>query len=114
MIFDSCSNILTNTRISEPFSLARRRANGSCCFHFHCIIFVLMLSVQYVLLQNNNEILAWEENKLLQENLKNIILPTKHFLKIPINSDTEVNVQLQIPSTIDQSGERKYPLLVYV
>lgn len=73
-----------------------------------------MLSVQYVLLQNNNEILAWEENKLLQENLKNIILPTKHFLKIPINSDTEVNVQLQIPSTIDQSGERKYPLLVYV
>ncbi|KAE9529069.1 hypothetical protein AGLY_012023 [Aphis glycines] len=72
-------------------------------------------NIPYVNIVKTNEygIIAWETNKKLITELKNVALPYVKFLNVPLIDDYEARVKLLIPKTVDISTDNKYPLLIY-
>lgn len=64
--------------------------------------------------QANKEILTWEKNDELENKLKNITMPEKLFVEIPVNTNMNAQVMLFVPPDIVKTGNVKYPLLVNV
>lgn len=63
--------------------------------------------------KNEYGIIAWETNKKLITELKNVALPYVTFLNVPLNDDYKARVKLLIPQTVNISSDNKYPLLIY-
>jgi len=63
--------------------------------------------------KNGYGITAWETNKKLISELKNVALPYVTFLNVPLIDDYEARVKLLIPKTVNISSDNKYPLLIY-
>ncbi|XP_016661848.1 venom dipeptidyl peptidase 4 isoform X1 [Acyrthosiphon pisum] len=62
---------------------------------------------------NGDHITAWETNKKLTTELKNVALPRVTFFNVPLTDGCEARVKLLIPPTVDTSSGNKYPLLIY-
>lgn len=69
--------------------------------------------MHFFLFKNGEHITAWETNKKLATELKNVALPHVTFLNVPLTDDCEARVKLLIPPTVDTLSGNKYPLLIY-
>jgi len=67
----------------------------------------------YFFFKNGDRVTAWETNKKLTTELKNVALPRVTYLNVPITNDCEARVKLLIPPVVDTSSGNKYPLLIY-
>jgi len=63
--------------------------------------------------KNGYCVTAWETNKKLTTELKDVALPRVTFLNVPLTDGFEARVKLLIPSTVDTLSGNKYPLLIY-
>lgn len=61
--------------------------------------------------------MTWQDNSVLRARLQDYDLPQRHFLTVPINSQFDAVVRMQLPSKIDinaNSFDETYPMLVNV
>lgn len=64
--------------------------------------------------KSGQRLLYWDTNPDLRNSLANITLPTVKYLTVPISNKMAAKVKLFLPPGLDESGHKKYPLLIHV
>jgi len=67
----------------------------------------------FFLFKNGDCITAWETNKMLTTELKNVALPRVSYFNVPLTDGYKARVKLLTPPIVDTSSGKKYPLLIY-
>lgn len=82
-------------------------------FNIYLPSYQYIINIYFFLFKNGDFITAWETNKKLTTELKNVVLPRVSYFNVPLTDGCEARVKLLIPPTVDTSSGNKYPLLIY-
>ncbi|XP_050438092.1 venom dipeptidyl peptidase 4 isoform X2 [Adelges cooleyi] len=66
----------------------------------------------HIVKTTGEQILEWNGNNDLKEELKPVILPRISFIDVPINDNYTARVKLILPPMLDENADKKYPMLV--